>query len=514
MSRLLGIDFGTTNIKAVVFAEDGTVVSSATQRTPTHVEGHLRAVYEPEEIWQATATTIRGALDELGPSPEVDGLAISSMAESVVPVDAAGRELYSIIAWFDDRTIPQRDWWREHLGAVRIFNICGVHLDYIFSINKILWMREHEPDVFRRAVRWLGVNDYLNYRLTGEQMTSPSIASRTMAFDVGRRDWSETMLNLAELPLALFPPVQESGTLVGTVTAQAAAETGLPVGTPVLLGGHDHLCGALASQVVGPGPVLNSVGTSEVLLVSMDHFSPQGEDPEKQGFSHGCHVVAEKYYAFGGIRGAGHLIEWLRRLFEKELEAGAPRHSDAYQAMVEIGQRSPPGSKGLFVLPFVAGGRPHRDAEASGVFFGLRMSHTMSDVIRAAFEGLSYELRRAVGALETFSGQPIERLTGIGGGTKNELWLRVKADITGKPIDLLGLTESAALGAALLAGLGTGVYAGVDDATRQVYRLERMVEPNPFAHEMYNEWYEQVYSRLYPSLRESFLTTARLFPEA
>ena len=153
MSRLLGIDLGTTNIKAVVFAEDGTVVSSAAQRTPTHVEGHLRAVYEPEEIWQATAATIRGALDELGPSPEVDGLAISSMAESVVPVDAAGRELYSIIAWFDDRTIPQRDWWREHLGAVRIFDICGVHLDYIFSINKVLWMREHEPDVFRAKTR-------------------------------------------------------------------------------------------------------------------------------------------------------------------------------------------------------------------------------------------------------------------------------------------------------------------------------------------------------------------------
>jgi len=304
MPRLLGIDLGTTNIKSVVFSEDGTVVSSAAHRTPTHVEGHLRAVYAAEDIWQTTAATIRESLDGLGSSRGVDGLAVSSMAESVVPVDAVGQELYPIIAWFDDRTIPQRDWWGEHLSAVQIFNICGMHLDYIFSIHKILWMREHEPDVFRRAVRWLGVNDYLNYRLTGEQMTSPSIASRTMAFDVGRRDWSETMLNLAGLPLTLFPPVQESGTLVGTVTAQAAAETGLPMGTPVLMGGHDHLCGALASRVVGPGPVLNSVGTSEVLLVSMDCFSPEGTDREKQGFSHGCHVIPEKYYAFGGIRGA------------------------------------------------------------------------------------------------------------------------------------------------------------------------------------------------------------------
>lgn len=512
MPHLVGLDFGTTNIKAVVFSEDGRILSQASNPTPIHNEGYLRAVHHAEEMWQAAATTIGQAVGKLV-DKHIEGLAISSLAESVVPVDVDGRPLYPVIAWFDDRTIPQRDWWRKQLGAVRIFRICGVHLDHIFSINKMMWIRDHAPDAFRRTVRWLGVNDYLNYRLTGEQMTNPSIASRTMAFDVAARDWSRTMLELADIPLEQMPPVHESGSLVGRVTPQAATETGLPVGTPVFLGGHDHLCGALAAGVVSPGPVLNSLGTTEVLLVAMDRFDPQGEDPEQQGFSHGCHVAPGKYYAFGGVRGAGHVTEWLRQLLGQRLASGDASLAEVYRAMTDAGMAAPRGSKGLFVLPFIAGGRPHRDAEALGVFFGLRTVHNAGDIIRATYEGLSYELRYSIGLLEAFSGHPIQRLTGIGGGTRNELWLRVKADITGRPIDLPALTENAALGAALLAGLGSGVYRDVNDATHSVYRLERTIEPDRAAHEQYIEWYDQVYLPLYPQLRASFLTAARLFPE-
>ena len=512
MPQLLGLDFGTTNVKAVVFSEDGRILSQASNPTPIHNEGHLRAVHHGEEMWQAAAATIGQAMDKLA-DKHIEGLAISSLAEAVVPVDADGRVLYPTIAWFDDRTIPQRDWWRERLGAVRIFHICGTHLDHIFSINKIMWMRDQEPDVCRRTVRWLGVNDYLNYRLTGEQMTSPSIASRTMAFDVAARNWSTTMLDMAEMSPEQMPPVRESSSLVGRVTSKSAEQTGLQVGTPVYLGGHDHICGALAVGVVAPGPVLNSLGTTEVLLVAMDRFNPQGEDPEKQGFSHGCHVVPGKYYAFGGVRGAGHVTEWLRQLYGKGLAGENAALSDVYQAMTEAGLAAPRGAKGLFVLPFIAGGRPHRDAEARGVFFGLRTNHTAGDIIRATYEGLSYELRYSIGLLENFSGSPIRRLTGIGGGTRNELWLRVKADITGRPIDLSALTENAALGAALLAGLGSGIYSDVADATRQVYRVDRTIEPDPAAHDAYSQWYEEVYLPLYPQLRSSFLTVARLFPE-
>lgn len=512
MAQLLGIDLGTTNTKAIIFDELGNLLSQGLRRTPTHVEGNLRATYDAEAIWQTVALAIRDALEGLGGRPVVDGVAISSMAEAVVGIDAAGLPVAPVIAWFDDRTIPQRDWWREHLGARAVFDICGLHLDYIFSINKVMWMRAHAPEVFKRTMRWLGISDYLNYRLTGQQVTSPSIASRTMAFDVAQRDWSDRMLDLAELSRELFPPVLESGSVIGVVTENAALDTGLPAGCPVVLGGHDHLCGALASRVIAPGPVLNSVGTSEVLMVAMDRFNPQGEDPEKQGFSHGCHVVPGKYYAFGGTRGAGHLIEWLCRVFEKNLEENGDGGS-VYRTMVELGQIAPRGSKGLFVLPFVAGGRPHRDAEARGVFFGLRTSHSISDIIRATFEGLSYELRRSIGLVEAFSGNPVERLTAIGGGARNELWLRVKADVTGKPIDVSGKTESAGLGAALLAGLGAGVYRDLHEALDRTYGVERTVEPDPAAHAMYTEWFEQVYLSLYPALRESFLAADHLFPE-
>lgn len=525
MACLLGIDFGTTNTKAVIFAEDGRVLSSAVRRTPTEVQGHMRAVYHAAEIWQTVASTIKEALDGLtnsgvGTRPAVDALAISSMAEAGVPLDAAGRELFPIIAWFDDRSSAQRDWWREHLGAASLFAICGLHLDYIFSVNKLMWLREHEPDVWRRTTRWLCMSDYLSYRLCGQQAISPSIASRTMAFDVARRAWSETILGLAQIPVEFFPEVRESGTLIGHVTAQAAADTGLLAGTPVCVGGHDHLCGALACQVYHPGPVLNSVGTSEVVFVAMKEFAPRMEQPERRGFSCGCHVMPGMYYALGGVRSAGPLNEWLRSFFAHELmgkSVGLPPDVPApavYQALAELGLSSPPGARGLFVLPFVAGGRPHRDPEARGVLFGLRSNHTAADIVRAAFEGLSYELRWDLEMLEAFSGNPVQRLTAIGGGARNDLWLRVKADITGKAVEVPTLTESSALGAALLAGVGTGVYPDLSSATRRTYQLERVVEPDLEAHERYSRWYEKVYLPLYPLLRDSFLTAAKLFPEA
>ena len=457
------------------------------------------------------AATIRQALSRLTAPAQVDGLAISSMAEAGVPLDRDNKELYPIIAWFDDRTMPQQDWWREHLGAVGVFAISGVHLDYIFSINKIMWLREHEPDVFGRMARFLCMSDYLSFRLTGEQAMSPSIASRTMAFDVTTRNWSATMLEMAGLKRSLFPSICESGGIVGRVTRQAAAETGLREGVPVMAGGHDHLCGALGSGVFEPGPVLNSVGTTEVILVSTNQFSAPGENPEEQGFSCGCHVVPGRYYAFGGTRSAGSMVEWLRSIVEKELAAGG---RDPYQAMAEAGLSAPMGSRGLFVLPFVAGGRPHRDPEARGVMFGLRTTHTTADLIRASFEGLGYELRWAIELLESFTGVPVSRLRAIGGGARNDLWLRVKADITGKPIDIGCQTENAALGAALLAGLGTGVYASPGEAVQRVYRIDRTIEPDADAHDMYTQWYREIYQGLYPQLRQSCLAAARLFPEA
>jgi xylulokinase len=332
-----------------------------------------------------------------------------------------------------------------------------------------------------------------------------------MSFDVTQRTWSPTMLGLAGLDVALFPAIRESGAPLGRVTQQAAVETGLAEGTPVMVGGHDHLCGALGSGVFEPGPVLDSVGTSEVVLMTTERFSTPGQDPEKQGFSCGCHVVPGRYYAYGGIRSAGAMVEWLRTTFEKDLLASG---QDPYAAMADAGLSSPRGAKGLFVLPFVAGGRPHRDPEARGVMFGLRTSHSTADIIRASFEGLGYELRRAIGALEAFTGAPVSRLRAIGGGARNELWLRVKANITGKPIDILGMTESAALGAALLAGLGTGVYADPSTAVRQVYRIDRTIEPDAAAYETYSKWYEEIYLQLYPQLRGAFLAASSLFPDA
>ena len=496
MSYLLGIDFGTTNVKAVAYDLKGQARASASTRTETESEGPGRAVYHPDKVWKEVCAVLKEVVGALEDTAQIEALAVTSVGESGVPVGSQGQWLYPAIAWFDNRTLEQHLWWEREFGADEVFDICGLPLDLIYSINKMMWLKEHEPEIFRRMACWLCMADYITYRLTGAFSTSYSLASRTMAFDLKARDWSDVLLDAAGVKPEAMPPAYPSGEVVGRVTTEAAEETGLPAGLPVVTGGHDHICGALAVGVFEPGPVLDSMGTAEALLITVDDFRPEGA-AHKSGLCYGCHVARDRYYLVGGIVTAGGSVEWLRELFWP----GRADDETLYQTIIEEARAGE--TSGLFFVPHLSGGgAPHRDPQARGIFFGLSAHHKRKDLLRAAFEGLSYEARTLLEALQRYSATELDILRAIGGGAKNELWMRLKADITGKTVEVPALKESTSLGAALLAGLGVGIYSDEKEAVSKVYKVEKTIAPDQAAFQNYDRYYKEIYRNLYPLLRD------------
>jgi xylulokinase len=504
---LVGLDLGTTNCKALAFDTEGTPVASATAPMPAHqpqsvaMDSALGSPeYDAEELWNVSARLIRQVVDRLAPGQRVTAVAVASMGEAGVLVDVAGNPLVPILTWHDRRTLSWMDWWRERLDDADIYRITGLPLNYIYSATKLLWYREQDPLIFARPCTWLGLADWITFCLTGERTTSYSMASRTMLFDLRTRTWSEDLLRLANLPADLLPPVLPSGQVVGQVTQDAAAATDLPIGVPVVSGGHDHVCAALAAGVIAPGPVLDSAGTAEAILVTVD--APiLDRDIAASGLCCGCHTVRGCYYLVGGIM-SGAVVGWLARLLAGD-EAPATLARLMYEAA-----SAPPGANGLWFLPHLGGsGPPDRDPDAWGAWLGLRLSHTRANMIRAAMEGLSFALRHLLEGVQKVAGFPARELRAVGGGTRNAWWQSLKADVLGLPIELPAVTEMTAQGAALLAGIGAGVFADETEAAARAYRPAVRYDPDPGSHAKYNIAYRDVYLNLYPALRGLPLTS-------
>ena len=496
MPYLLGIDIGTTNTKAVLYDLEGRMrAPSAPPRTglasaPTlSVEGALgQATHDPEELYRRACGVIRQVAGQVDDARQVLALSVSSFGEAGVPLDEQGRPLYPIIVWHDTRTADAREWWEAHFGWDRLFAITGLHPHHTYSLSKIMWLREHEPEAYRRLALWLSVSDYIAYRLTGVAAMNYPQACRTLAFDLCRLDWSAEVLQAAGVEPHIFPRPVPSGQALGTLRPQAAADCGLSEATLVVAGGHDHICASVAAGVTAPGVLLDSIGTAEALLAVLDHLQTDAET-RSMGVCCGVHAVPGRYYLLGGLLGVGPLLSWLLQtvLQAPETEAG-------YQALTQAAQASPRGANGLYMLPFLSGaGAPRPSPRATGAYVGLRLHHTRPDMVRAAFEGLCYELRHL---LESF-GEGNRVLRAVGGGARNTFWLQLRADVTGCTIEVPAGTERGALGAALLAGVGAGLYESIASAAAGAYRAEQVYHPDPEAHEEYTERYEHIYRGLH-----------------
>ena len=490
---LVGLDIGSTNVKAVIYEPNGRALALASVPTITHYPRPTWAHYDANELWSSAVTVLREATAQLDEPRRIAGIAVASMGEAGVPLDTDDKPTYDTIAWFDRRTIEQADRLRDVIGEDAIFAVTGVSLQAIFSLCKIMWIQQHKPDAFARTVRWLHVAEYIAYRLSGVGATDWSLASRSLAFDIKKRNWDDGILQAAGVSRDLLAPAVASGTRIGEVTAAAAMVTGLPAGASVAAGGHDHVCGALAAGVIRKGQLLDSMGTAEGLLVA---FEEPNFDPElgRQGYAQGAHVVPGVNYCFGGIYTSGASIDWARRAVGGDADLG--------QLLAEAGE-APTGSLGVGFIPHLRlADPPHSDSRARAAFVGLTTDVERGTLFRAVLEGLAYEARLSVEPLVDFYGlDGIPEISVTGGGSKNDLFLRIKASVYNQPLRVVDLQEATALGAAMLAGIGAGVYRDAADALQQVQVHPTTVEPNAEDVAFYDRYYSRVYKHMYEALR-------------
>jgi xylulokinase len=489
---LVGIDVGTTNTKAVIFdVETGQICAVGSSRTMTRHPRVERSEFDADELWSTVVESLRQAIAQCEHPERIRAISVASMGETGFPLDANGQVLYPAIAWYDQRTTVQAQWWRDTLGSERVYDITGHVLHGMFGINKLLWLRDNEPAIFARIGHWLSIEDFVLWKLSGEIATDYSIASRTMVFDQHALTWSEPLLRQANIPVEWFPPAFPGGTTIGTLRREIAEETGLPQQTSVVTGGHDHLCGALAAGVTRPGQFLDSTGTTSVTLALSKTFQPSDE-LRATGYTTYAYVVRDTYATLGSMSFAGGALEWLVTLLYGQ---GASVTDEVYAQAVREGAQIPPGSRGAIVLPYFLGaGTPHGRKSAHGTIFGLIPSHGRAELVRALMEGVAFWLRDNLEALHRLGIAPAHpEIIAIGGPTRATLLMQIKADITSCRIRVPQIEEAGATGAALLAGMGIGAFHSGEEAAAALHHDETTYTPQQEAQVVYDDIYHQTY---------------------
>ncbi len=504
MDYLAGIDLGSTSLKCVIYDLDGNVVASGTRPTerfnpyPDHPEW---TVWQPEQIWGGTADAIKEAVTQLENPGNIKAVAVTGMGMDGVPIDEGGSWLYPFISWHDPRTEAQLHWWEKHIGAEKSFRVGGNTLWRFSTALRLLWMAEHEPEILTRTDKWLLIEDFLNFMLCGRRATDYTMASCTLLFDQSKLDWSEEILNQAGIERQLLCDVYPSGTLLGEVTTKASEATGLLAGTPVVLGGHDYLCSALPVGAFKQGIVLDVTGTWEIVLASIPApvLTP---DVQRLGVTVETHVARDTYAIWGGAVAAD-MLEWYRKEYGYEAQQRAQKTGGIdWDYLMAEASATLPGASGVMFLPHMsAAGCPVVDARSLGAFVGLSNFVQRGDMVRAIIEGLDYQVLDIIYALKNGAGITADRLVAVGGATRNRFWMQNKADVTGLTIDVPEVEEATPLGAAILAGIGIGLYRNEEEAFERIYKPGKTYQPDTQLVPRYAEWY-QIYQQLYPVLKQ------------
>jgi xylulokinase len=502
MDYLAGIDLGSTSLKCVIYDLAGNKIASGSRPTerfnpyPDHPEW---TVWQPEQIWGGTAAAMKDAVAQLDDPRKIKAVAVTGMGMDGVPVDEKGDWLYPFISWHDPRTEEQLNWWVDKIGAEKSFGIGGGTLWRFNTALRLLWMAEHEPEILARTDKWLLIEDFLNFMLCGVRATDYTMASCTLLFDQTSRDWSDDLLTQSGIDKRLLCDAHPSGTPLGEVTTAAAEATGLPVGTPVVLGGHDYLCGALPVGAFKPGVLLDVTGTWEIVLATIPEpvLTPE---VGKLGVTVETHVARDTYAIWGGAVAAD-MLEWYRKEYGFQAQHQAEQDGGVdWDYLMAEASASPAGARGIMFLPHMsAAGCPVVDARSLGAFVGLSNFAQRGDMLRAIIEGLDYQVLDMISALKTGVGITPEKLVAVGGATRNQFWMQNKADVVGLPIEVPEVEEATPLGAAILAGIGVGLYKDEQDAFERVYKPGLTYQPDPDLAPKYAEWY-RIYQQLYPAL--------------
>ncbi len=487
--NFLGIDVGTGGSRAVLIDENGGVIASATvEHIPFASPQVGWAEQSPEDWRRAAFAAIREVLaNEYVDANSIGAIGFSGQMHGAVLLDESDEVLRPALIWCDQRTTEQCRELTEIIGAEKLIELVSNPAITGFTLPKLLWSRENDPEIWARVRSVLLPKDYVRFCLSGDKASDVSDSSGTLLFDVVNRRWSREMFERLNLNPNLFPRVYESIEITGTVSKKGAAETGLLAGTPIVAGASDNAAGAIGMGIVGSGMASATIGTSGVFFAVTDQ-----PKLDLKGRIHTlCHAVPNRWHLTGVTQGAGLSLKWFRENF------GA---NESYDELVEAAAAISAGADGAFWLPYLMGERtPHLDANARAAFIGLTAIHTKAQLTRAVLEGVAFSLRDSLEIFRQLK-LPIETVRLGGGGAKSTLWRQIQADVYAQTVETLEAEEGAAFGAAILAGVGACAWQTVDEACQKTIRVAETIKPNTDAVELYDRQFE-TYQALYPALR-------------
>ena len=497
MDYVIGIDLGTSSVKAIVLNEAGEICASASSEySPDYPQSGF-SEQDPAVWWTHTKKVLTELASGLA-GKNVKAVSCSGQMHSSVFLDKDGKVIRPALLWNDTRTTAQTKEIVEKIGSEKelLENVYNRALEG-FTLPKILWLRENEPENFAKVDRVIMPKDYINYMLTGVIKTDVSDAAGTLLFGVVAKCWSKTLCDKVGLPMSILPEVLESTGVVGEVLPRIASELGFPAGVKIIAGGADNSCAGIGNGVVSPGQAVVSVGTSGTVVAFLQEFS---KDAEVTGDVHlFSYSYPDSMYAMGCMLSAGECRSWLRR----SVLGGM-----SYAEMDEAAGKAEAGSGGVVFLPYLFGERcPYPDADARGAFFGLSTGTGAGELARAVMEGVAFGLCDMFELVESFS--EINEIYLTGGGAKSEVFAQIIADIFGRELSVLNVSEGPAFGAALIAAVACGVFATFTEAKTKATKVIKTISPDSAKHDIYKKYHE-VYKNLYKANKMIFKELAKL----
>lgn len=485
--KFLGIDIGTSGSRAVVIDENGKIIASATALHEDFASPEIGwAEQDPEDWWRACKETIAEILQSVN-AEEIMAVSFSGQMHGSVFLDGSDNVIRTALLWCDQRTERQCSRINEMIGRERLIElVCNPSITG-FTLPKLVWLREKEPHNWGKVAGVLLPKDYIRLKISGDKASDVSDSSGTLMFDVQNRKWSGDVLSAFQIDECILPKVYESIEVTGSVSVSGANETGLKIGTLIVAGAGDNAAGAIGMGITRPGTVSVTIGTSGVVFAVTK--SPR---IDLKGRIHTlCHAIPGRWHNTGVTQGAGLSLKWFRDNFA---------NGSTYDELGREAANVPSGSDGAIWLPYLMGERtPHMDANARAAFVGLTAGHTRGHLTRAVMEGVAFSLRDSIEIFRQL-GADVDSIRLGGGGAKSAVWRQIQADVYGQPVEILEADEGAAFGAAVLAGVGAGAWASVDEACERTIRVAATVAPNAASVETLDRNY-QAYRSLYSALR-------------
>lgn len=502
---LLSIDIGSTTIKAVIFDFKGKIISIGRRKTEVFYQkenSNNYAFWMPDNIWKNVCEAIKESITGIEDSDLIKSVTVTGFACDGVPVNKDGDWIYPFISWHDTRCVEQIEWAEKNFDFEEIYKINGQKPWLHNTIFRNIWVKKHLPEIYKKTYKWLLIEDYVNFRLCGAISTDYSLASTTLVFDQKLLQWSEKLFNMFDIKTDIYPDPEPSGTFLGEITGEASLMTGLKKGTPVILGGLDGLCGSYATAGEQEEDLVGVVGTYE-------HYHKCLSKPilKKQGLESSiicqAHVIKGKYDIYGVAVSAG-ILEWFKEVFcFEEGYYAREKNKNIWEVLAAKAAKSPIGANGIFMLPDLYGSAcPIQDNYSRGVFTGISATSQKQDFIRAVIEGLNYKGFELYEAIRKYTSSGNEKVIITGGAIRNKFWMQLKADMLGTVVEIPELEEATPLGAAMIGGIGTGIFEDFKDAYEKIDKKIKKYYPDKNNHKIYKKYYNKVYKKIYPAFKQ------------